>query len=262
MYLEGMCFDNENEPMESLVISREPWGLGVFMPEDLRKVKRVALERYFCQYRSIEDSLEKFARLCGGLEELFIVEQNLENVFEDEGADKSEDECEEGRYWGWVECDEADALNDEAWGSSWYGMRLECVMDPNWGPAVEYNSGKLVEYKRRNGGDSSGFFADLCQGYERDLRMKRDEIVRKEGVAAWKIPSMKIVHVGKMAEMKKLFELRRRYWTAVAEKELKELERGVPFAERVPIQRPLSPYSLAWKDDIEAYEDMVSQYYY
>jgi hypothetical protein len=59
-----------------------------------------------------------------------------------------------------------------------------------------------------------------------------------------------------MGKMKRLFEMRRRYWRAAEEMQLQKLGFGVPFMEREFVQPSrLSPFSLTWKDDIEAYEE-------
>jgi hypothetical protein len=244
------------------------------MPSDLQKMRRVALEGFYFATGGTE-KVSKILRLCKGLEELFIVEANLDDLLEeaeeymsrrDYGIQVTEEqlravrvdeECVEGRYWGWVECDEADVLNGEQWPSYWHRLRLECVGYDRWDGHDCY---MLINYKRKHGGNGNGFFADVCKGFERDLRNEMGKIVCREEVAPWNIPSTKLVLVGTMGRMKKLFKMREKYWRAVEEKQLKELEGGVPFAERVPVQRPLSPYSLAWQDDIEAYEDTISYY--
>jgi hypothetical protein len=256
------------------MLTREPWGFGIFLPSDLQKMRRVALEGFYSRTDGTE-RVSKILRLCQGLEELFLVEANLDDLLQEAEeymsrrnygiqvteeqleAVRVDEECAEGRYWGWVECDEADALNGEQWPSYWHRLRLECVGYERWDGHDCY---LFIDYKRKHGGDSSGFFADVCKSFERALRNEMGKIVGAEGVDTWRIPSTKIVLVGTMGRMKKLFQMRQKYWRAEEEKQLKELEGGVPFAERVPVQRPLSPYSLAWKDDNEAYEDTINYY--
>lgn len=262
-----------DEGVGSLMLTREGWGMGVFMPAELQKMKRIALEGCEIDEDAPVEQVSRILRLCGSLEELFVVEENLDDLCGELEQEylrscrrerpkgevemlRGDEACKEGRYWGWVECDEADAMSEERLPCSLMWVVLDCAGQQQWGQ----RNWRLVNYKRENGGDSSGFFEEVGKGFEDQLRGLRDKIPAEEGVESWNIPRVKIVLVGTMGRMKKLFEMRQRYWKDTKEKEMKELEGGVPFAERLPYARPLSPYSLAWKDDMEAHEDTISEY--
>jgi hypothetical protein len=153
--------------------------------------------------------------------------------------------CEEGRRWGWVGCDEADVLNEDEWPD----IRANC--DP-------HSYGLLPEFKER-GGNGGEFFDNVIKNFEKELEQagrragKHDE----DKGTFWKVPKVQIVHVGTMAKMKMLFEMRNRYWKAFEETEMKELECGIASVDdlektRFSVQQSKSDsFSQAWKDDIE-----------
>jgi hypothetical protein len=255
---------------------REHWGLDRFLPADLERIRRVALEDVSVQSNCYEssDAKEIFSdlSLCGGVEEVWVVEWNLDRMVRDGGlreqwerymavagyGDHNRrvglelDECEEGRRWGWVDWDEADVLN----GDEWPDIRANC--DP-------HSYGLLQEFKAR-GGNGGEFFDHAVKYFEVELKeaaLKAGKHDEDKGVF-WKVPKVKIVHVGTMEKMKMLFEMRRRYWRAFEDNERKELECGIAIAddsakERTRVSRSrfsVQPsksdsFSRAWKDDME-----------
>ncbi|KAH7317915.1 hypothetical protein BKA65DRAFT_557327 [Rhexocercosporidium sp. MPI-PUGE-AT-0058] len=212
--------------MGSAGITREERGLGLFMPDDLKCVKRLALENVDStlgrDWGHDRDRVARVLRVFGGVEELFLVERNLNDWMEvgDEwdidGAWSKEDGerrmrewgCAEGRLWGWVECEEADVLGKEGLVNNWRQFYF----------SRENICCRLVDYKRENGGDGSGFFQCLEQHFEQILKNERDKVGGEEGMTLWRIPNIKIVHVGTMGKMERLFEMRREYWRAAEEK--------------------------------------------
>jgi hypothetical protein len=209
--------------------------------------------------------------MCGGVQEVLLVEWNLDHLVREVGFKKpwerymlvagygdhnqrgrelELEECEEGRRWGWVDCDEADVVK----GNGWPPIRAD------YGPHCE---SLLQEFKKR-GVEGKKFFEYMSRNFEEELELaglrarKHDE----DKASFRKVPKVKIVHVGTMGKMKMLFEMRRRYGEALEKSELKELESGMAFVEDPDRTRPsnmrfsVQPsktdrFSQAWKDDIE-----------
>ena len=212
------------------------YNIGQFMPADLRRVRRLALSR-----RGHIDCVEfsRALRLFHGIEELFCVQGT-----EEEGFSKPK-----GSLWGWVDCDEADDY-----------------IDP--GSPIEHMKYRLENFHRRHirGWDTTrdestmGFFDHIAENCTTRLRAVRDEVVKVEGVAPWAIPTTKFVQVGSMPWVKQLFKHRDFFWNELDRKESVELERGVSPENRIYSVGPPSPFSQAWMDDWEAYNDSLGYY--
>lgn len=88
MYLEHV--ENSeifNDGSTDWLVFCEHWGLSRFMPIDLKGIKRISLGCVSDSMRE-EVMVSKVLRLCGGVEDLFMVESNLDIEFDLRGAKK------------------------------------------------------------------------------------------------------------------------------------------------------------------------------
>jgi hypothetical protein len=225
MYLRSTCY---SRAPNSYILSNGNWSIGQFDPADLKRIRMLALAEVWPGHEPLVQ-ISSALRLCTGVTELFLVPTYLDSTSGastpncDQLNGNREEEDREGEFWGWVECDEAYVCGDfsplREW---WLEQRFE-------------------QYKKELGGEGIGFFKYSSRKFEEELRAGRDKVVRDGRTTPWEIPSVKFVIVGTTRMVRKLLEMRDRYWRAFGETEQKEQERED------------SPLSLAWQDDLEAY---------
>ncbi|ODH51490.1 hypothetical protein GX48_02358 [Paracoccidioides brasiliensis] len=168
-----------------------------FLPDDLRRVRRLALQDTFdpsdgCGIAPASGAL----RLFSGIRELLLIQQNLRwaHKFWFPGIEEVGDQGEwtyldDQELWNWVAPDLADILD--------YDLRRnrECL-------CLEYYDAALAEYERVHKGDLCGFFQYVSKKYETGLRDERNRVlgVREEGqmtvTPSWNIPSVTLVTFG------------------------------------------------------------------
>lgn len=207
-------------------------------PDDLVRVRRLALDTVFVgdyHHRNTSRTL----RVCPNVRELFGVQRRVsrENRAwllncrcyrytaapeEAEGTeDEDEDQDEDDEQWEWIECDEADAVSHVVWERKMNcGIGLDCA-----GPEGEY----LMQWKKRHGGSSAGYFEAYAGLFQNALRENLEEVVlaAKGEVKPWNIPSVKLVVVGTRLSIKAISKAREKYWVTLREEEKLEQERGV-----------------------------------
>jgi len=201
------------------------WGLGRLLPEDLLRVRRLALDTV--SYPNSLECVSHTLRLLPKLQELFVVQQNLN--FRPDHARPSPDigDAADAKLWYWTECDEAEGfyLRHGSW-DDMYSL-----------PVAGCGSRGLVQYKKAHGGDSSGYFAQAEKNMEKHLRDLREMDVAFADVEPWPVPSVRIVHVGSKPMIKLLFQRRDMYWVAV---------------ERRARRRKLEKREAAWRARVQA----------
>jgi len=192
----------DDEMLGSEILDNGIWNIGQFDPVDLQKVQRVSLEGVYLD--SELDLVSSALRLFTGVKELFFVEMNLNWTWMGSADESGEMEEVEGEssQWGWVECGEIDIMIDNS-RSTWIRSILN-------GDGCENR--RFLDYKREQGGNARGYFAELEKKVNQELMEARDEVVGHGGITSWEIPAVKFVHVGTMRLVKKLLDMRNQYW--------------------------------------------------
>ncbi|KAI1118884.1 hypothetical protein F5Y14DRAFT_398054 [Nemania sp. NC0429] len=241
-------------PVRSLLSGNKNWDIGQFEPEDLQRVKRLALgsSAEVVSYDSekgvyeVSDSLALFT----GVEELFLEEPSLR--FDATGGTYKP--TEDSYLWCYSPAVEADVLA---------AIFLQRYTVESTG----YRHVGLKFYKEENMGDGSRFFIDTARTFERKLASLRDVLVRRDSVVPWKIPEISIVYIASAAKCRSLFEWRWDAWNRFQTiKESQARSEAVEEARRsidIPLRplydiegRPPSPFSEQFRDDEEVYREL------
>ncbi|EEH41721.2 hypothetical protein PAAG_03284 [Paracoccidioides lutzii Pb01] len=190
-----------------------PWNIGQFLPDDLRRVRRLAIQDTFDPSDECGIALTSGAlRLFSGIRELLLIQQNLRwaHKFWFPGVEEAGDQGEwtyldDQELWDWVAPDLADILD--------YDLRRNRER-----LCLEYYDATLAEYERVHKGDLCGFFQYVSKKYETGLRDERVRVlgVREEGqmtvTTSWNIPSVTLVTSGPKHAIRALLRCRERYW--------------------------------------------------
>ncbi|KAJ8128087.1 hypothetical protein O1611_g5548 [Lasiodiplodia mahajangana] len=246
----------------SLLSGSMKWDIGQFEPRDLTRVKRLALERaggaVISRARDDLPQISSLLHLFGNVEELFLEEGGVKRGVDLAGSRRPEDI--EG-LWSHTPPMEVDIL-----------AALSRHQDDIVHSTGFYHQ-DLIAYKEMNMGDGSGYFVDAARKFEERLATKRDELVRRERLTPWKIPTVKIVYIIYPSGYRKLTKWRWETWYNF--QGLKEQEDRLRAAEqarrsidvpRRPIYddqaRPLSPFSAQFQDEEEVYAEMFEYDFY
>lgn len=96
---------------------------------------------------------------------------------------------------------------------------------------------------KENGGSGIKYFDMIGDMFKKWLERTRDKVIDGGKTSIWKIPNVKVVHVGSSGTLQMWLNVRHWYW-----KEAEGLECGVPFCERQFVEPSrLSPFSLVGK---------------
>jgi hypothetical protein len=217
---------------------------------DVQRVRTLALGDFWFREHEKCDVAD-VVRMFWGLKELFLVQGNLETVFgrlkESEYWDGSAYEWEELEkvaardFWAWVECDVADTLIPRL-ANGWL-RHLEFTFTNVYNYAI-------LNYRREQGGDGTGFFAQLGKKFEDELRVARSKVAEEE-VFMSGITDVKVVYVGKMRRLKELFGVRDRIWKVSRDMEQGGLDNELTTRQTDFWLGELSPLSSAIKSSFE-----------
>jgi hypothetical protein len=94
----------------------------------------------------------------------------------------------------------------------------------------------------RDGGDEMGYFSEL---YGRAQRMLESVGAVEKQEGQWMVPRVRSVHVMSECGRRRLERYREKFWEVRGEREMRDVEKD----------RPLSPFSVVFADDIEVFED-------
>ncbi|KAI1428376.1 hypothetical protein F5Y12DRAFT_733417 [Xylaria sp. FL1777] len=233
------------------------WDIGQFEPQDLRRVRRLALHssshivcfNYEINTREVSSILELFT----GVEELFLEEREVQWVkYELREYARPGDRQS---LWSYMTVQEVDAL---------FRLFNPVFVLNSTGPSNRV----LKAYKEDNMGDGSKFFVDTARRFEESLASLRDEHVSRDSLAPWKIPKVRLVFILPLQSCRALFRRRWEVWNkhrAFKEEEarskaLEEARRSIDVPRR-PIYEnnedlPRSPFSEEFQYDIEAFEQI------
>ncbi|KAF4632846.1 hypothetical protein G7Y89_g5272 [Cudoniella acicularis] len=117
---------------------------------------------------------------------------------------------------------------------------------------------ELQDFARDHEGEKGAFVQGLSRKIETKLRSEREAFVQEGSLISWNIPAVNMVHLGTASKMRKLFALRDLYWRTYREREKREMEFGVPVADRIIPARPGTPRwgPAGYEDDMEAWREI------
>ncbi|KAI1356937.1 hypothetical protein F5Y01DRAFT_266250 [Xylaria sp. FL0043] len=256
----------EDRALHSLLSGNKSWDIGQFDPQDLHRVRRLALEassrtvtvtpdfHFPNGPREISSILELFT----GVEELFLHEYNLHWVNHRFPAYFKPDKSQ--LLWSSMPILEVDAL---------FTMFEDCDILCS---ITGYGSEDLRAFKKDNMGDGSNFFLHTARKFEEKLASRRDELVNGGTVASWKIPHVSRVHILPQWICKGLQRWRWDIWNhhlALKEEDarvraIEEARLSIdvpkrPIYERNPEEdAPRSPFSEQFRYDLEALEEAIA----
>ncbi|KAJ2990210.1 hypothetical protein NUW58_g3066 [Xylaria curta] len=231
------------------------WDIGQFDPQDLKRVRRLALESaahvVSPSYRDGEQEISSILELFNGVDELFLEEIGLEGLTSN---------GDNNQLWSYTPVLEVDVLS-----VTYESDNMIC--------SAGYNHRDLRAYKEENMGDGTRFFVDAARRFEERITLRRDELVQRGSVSPWKIPEISIVFIGSPYMCEKLLRWRWDAWNrfeALKEdkartKAAEEAKRSIDVPKRhiYPTEGlPPSPFSEQFQDDMDAYVDFIEQSYY
>ncbi|KAI1286582.1 hypothetical protein F5Y03DRAFT_380652 [Xylaria venustula] len=267
----GHCVSESREERSpvTLLSGNKSWDIGQFAPQDLRRVKRLALEssaKVVCSENpGGAHGISNLLQLFTGVEELYLEEYGTQDIHYkweryDVPADKSQS------LWCHTPLLEVDALSTVIGHST--------VLT-----STGYNNADLKAYKDENMGDGSRFFVDAARNFEASLVVRRDELSSFGTSSQWEIPKVSLVHIIPEWMCRFLFTWRWDIWgkyCAFREKDsLLKAKEEARLSIDVP-RRPIyesnhidnsrrSSFSEEFQDDIEVYEEELAyerQIYY
>ncbi|KAI1120484.1 hypothetical protein F5Y10DRAFT_273030 [Nemania abortiva] len=263
LYLEWDDDDNSinGRQSHSLLSGNNTWDIGQFDPQDLRRVRRLALEAG-AQAASPDDqggasSVSSILHLFGGVEELFLEEHEMTY-----GDTFPRTRCHEDieRLWCHMPPQEVDILA--------YTFDRENLVS-SAGIGHYY----LKNYKTENMGDASGYFDHTAREFEKKLASKRDEYVLRDKLIPWEIPKVNIVYITYPSICRKLSKWRWETWYELQgmqeedarDRAAEEAIRSIDVPRRMIYQgesRPQSPYSAQfWEDEEVLHEQRMDEEY-
>jgi len=239
------------------------WDVGQYAPEDLKRIKRLALESganylqhpYDGYPHEISDVLE----LLTGVEELFLEDGGLCVLQHDPHLKPSR--TGDDPLWYYTPLLEIDALS----GLSGSRYTVYCAGENCW---------FLKSYKIGNMGDGSRFFVDAALTLEQKLAERRDRKLEHQSLHPWRIPKVSIVYIGNSRMLNEVYETRQRHWNIyLKEKEkqawtaaMEEAIRSIAVPRRHIIgqvegdTRPPSPFTAQYGDDMEVLEEQWNEW--
>ncbi|KAI0539943.1 hypothetical protein GGR58DRAFT_462562 [Xylaria digitata] len=265
----GRCSGTwDSHPQHALLSGTELWELGQFEPQELKKVRRLALEDssrvVISNYQS---EIGDGAREISNMLELFFT--NVEELFlEEPSRDRLNDTPPDvpdadRQLWVFTPPLEVDTLAS-------YFKNYDLVY------STGYEHLDLRAYKEDNMGDGSNFFVDTACKFEQRLASIRDELIRDVGSSVpYKVPKISLVHICYPWVCKALFDLRRDLWNRYEKlreadarsRAAEEAMRSIDVPKR-PIYEPdgdanlPSPFSEEFRDDLDVWAQMQEDYYY
>ncbi|KAI0910465.1 hypothetical protein F4823DRAFT_589693 [Ustulina deusta] len=257
--------DSEDRSTRSLLSGNSSWDIGQFEPQDLRRVRRLALESSadvvssdcLNGTREISNILELF----NGVEELLLEEHSMRGINHELSKYVQPDDSQ--LLWYYTPVLEVDVLPLTIEGSP-------PVLD-----STGYGRRDLRSYKADNMGDGSKFFVDTARRFEEKLASRRDELVRSSSLAPWKIPKISLVCILQEWMCRALFEWRWDIWNRYQglkkeesrSKAAEEARRSIDVPRKPIYEKndnedsPPSQFSEEFRDDIEAYEELIDDEY-
>ncbi|KAI0486542.1 hypothetical protein F4859DRAFT_470685 [Xylaria cf. heliscus] len=237
-----------------LLSGNESWDIGQYDPLDLKRVRRLALNSsgkvVSLRYQTGVEDISSILELFTGIEEMFLEEPGLDSLRSDFPR------INDSNLWCYTPVLEVDVL------SSVFAQEEMLYSTGDY-------HGDLWQYKAENMGDGAWYFADVADEFKEKLTLRRDQIVRRESLAQWRIPEINIVYIGYPSMCRNLFKWRLDSWNRYqALKEERSRSSAAEEAHRsidVP-KRPLyhnddnsppSPFSEQFRDDIEVLEDII-----
>ncbi|KAI0107464.1 hypothetical protein GGR51DRAFT_515573 [Nemania sp. FL0031] len=239
------------------------WDIGQFEPQELMRVKKLALEgagralssRF---QQSYVPQISSILHLFKNLEELFLEESGMNDNRSFARARCPEDIEGLWCYMPPLEVDVVPSAGPYELNRDEIDYMLECT-----GP-YHYD---LKLYKDENMGDGSGYFVHAAHEFEKKLASKRDELVVRERLTPWKIPTISVVYITYPSVCRKLYDWRWDMWYRfqdLTEKEARlhafeEARRSIDVPRRPIFEDDglaLSPFSAQFEYEEEAYEEM------
>ncbi|KAI0974375.1 hypothetical protein F4678DRAFT_422431 [Xylaria arbuscula] len=258
----------ERSPV-TLLSGNESWDIGQFEPQDLKRVKRLALEssaKVVCsQNPSGAREISNLLELLPGVEELYLEEYGTHDMhykLERDYAQRDNSQplwCNSRSLWCYTPVLEVDALSTIIGCSS--------ILT-----STGYNNPDLRAYKDENMGDGSRFFVDTARNFEEALALRRDELLSFGTSSEWKVPKVSLVHIIPEWMCRGLFAWRWGIWekhhVLKEEKYILRAKEEARLSIDVP-KRPIyernntdnsrrSSFSEEFQDDIEAYEEELA----
>ncbi|KAI0523690.1 hypothetical protein F5B22DRAFT_633818 [Xylaria bambusicola] len=258
LYL-GKIEDREDRPFCDFLSGNKFWDVGQFDPHDLRRIRRIALESSADAVcfgnKDVMHGVSDILELLGSVEELFLEEFGWSYELSQHA------EQENGRsLWVYAPVLEVDVLANVVYGST----------PPR---STGYEGQELRAYKENNMGDGRDFFVDKARRFEETLEARRDELVRSRSLTPWRIPKATLGYILPQWMCKALYKWRWTIWNrhrALKEEEARSkafeaAQRSIDVPRR-PIDgnrrnedSPPSPFSEAFRDDMEALEESLRQ---
>jgi hypothetical protein len=264
LYIGRVASFEENWDFHNLLSGNPMWDIGQYQPVDMKRVRRIALgeagDHVSDNFDESVVEVSNILQLFPSVEELFLEEHGLQpltkNFPKREGLNDDES-------WWHTSVVELDALSY---------LINDCVVC-----FAGYHNHHLKAYKENNMGDGSRYFVDAVSKFEEGLVRTRDRVVPSGAIAPWKIPEVRIVHIGYPWALRQLSDRRWATWNHVQNlrelegrsKAIEEAHRSISVPNKLILDRdeednlPPSPFTVKYQDDLEAYDEyyMIPYHY-
>ncbi|KAJ8106498.1 hypothetical protein ONZ43_g7047 [Nemania bipapillata] len=202
LYIDYRSYDESDIGADhSLLSGNFRWDIGQFEPQDLQKVRRLALQSA-AQVVTRQDpsglqEISNILELFTGIEELFLEEHGIcdSDNFPRHRYPREDPE----RLWSYTSPKEVDILSST--------FEHEDLVH-----STGYGHFDLRDYKTEHMGDGSGYFVDAARRFEEQLTTRRDFLVRERSFMPWRIPKVRIEYITYPSACKKLFDWRWTIW--------------------------------------------------
>ncbi|KAI3329277.1 hypothetical protein HD806DRAFT_482389 [Xylariaceae sp. AK1471] len=261
LYIDRTYHDDQD--LFYLLSGNQYWDIGQYQPADLKRVRRIALGKagrrlgwFFDQ--TVHD-MSNILQLFTGVEELFIDEQSPRQLVERFSRHKN---MSGDQLWSHTSVLEVDVLS--------------CLIEDEYRvESTGYYNYDLKVYKENNMGDGSRYFVDTAGRFEEELVKRRDELVREESIAPWKVPKVNIVYICYPWVLRQLFDWRWIMWNRfqrlkeeeARSKAAEEARRSISVPSKLIYDQddvnnlPPSPFTEKYRDDLEVYEEAYRMAY-